>query len=111
MPCGQTINSDLYVQNLKTLQKHLKRVWPTETWLQSYCNMTMRECEVITKFRLLFPTHHIPQILLPQTAISLEPSKMPVMGRGLEVITKLLKKWQWVQNSNWHKKGITAHFS
>jgi hypothetical protein len=33
MPCGQTINSDLYIQTLKTLQKHFKTVWPTKTWL------------------------------------------------------------------------------
>jgi hypothetical protein len=26
MPHGQTINSDLYVQTLKTLQKHIRRV-------------------------------------------------------------------------------------
>jgi hypothetical protein len=26
MPCGQTINSDLYIQTLKNLQKHLRRV-------------------------------------------------------------------------------------
>jgi len=49
---------------------------------------------------LFFPTHYTFQILLPQIYISLEPSKMPSLVKGLRLMTRLLKKWLEVQNSN-----------
>jgi hypothetical protein len=41
---------------------------------------------------LFFPTHHTVQILLPQNSTSLEPSKVPSVGKGLGVLMRLLKK-------------------
>jgi hypothetical protein len=55
-----------------------------------------------------FPTHHTAQIVLPQISISLEPSKMPCVGKGLGVITSSLKKWLQVQISVCYKKGVDA---
>jgi len=40
MPHSQSINSDLYVQTLKTLQKHFRRVRPHKMLLKISCNMT-----------------------------------------------------------------------
>jgi hypothetical protein len=37
---SQSINSDLYVQTLKTLQKHFRRVQPHKTLLKFSFNMT-----------------------------------------------------------------------
>jgi hypothetical protein len=40
MPHSQTINSDLYVQTLKTLQKHFRRVQPYKMLLKFSFNIT-----------------------------------------------------------------------
>jgi hypothetical protein len=81
--------------------------------LKSSFNMTMHGNTHILKHMkqsqnldgLFFPTHHTAHILLPQIFTSLEPSRMPSVGEHLGVMTRLLKKWLRVQNSNWHKKG------
>jgi hypothetical protein len=44
-------------------------------------------------------------IVLPQISTSLEASEMPSVGKGLGVVTRLLKKWLRVQNSRCYKKG------
>jgi len=56
----------------------------------------------------LFPTNYTFQILLPQIYISLELSRMPSLGKGLRLMTRLLKNWLQVQNSNWCKKETHA---
>jgi hypothetical protein len=43
------------------------------------------------------------QILLPQISTSLEHSKMPSVRKSSGVMTRLLKKWHRVQNSNSYK--------
>jgi hypothetical protein len=57
---------------------------------------------------LFFPTHPTAQIFHPQISTSLEPSKMPSVGKGLGMMVRLLKKWLRVQYSNWYKTGIHA---
>jgi hypothetical protein len=39
---------------------------------------------------LFFPTHHTAKILLPLNFISLEPTKMPSVRKGLGMMTRLL---------------------
>jgi hypothetical protein len=100
MPCGQTTNSDPYIQTSKTLQKHFTRVQPHKNVariLLQHKSTTTNKFEKNRKQSQnsdgLFCTHHhTPQILLPQISTSLEPSKMPSVGKGLGVMTTLLKK-------------------
>jgi hypothetical protein len=96
MPHVQIINSDLYFQTLKNLQKHLRRVRPhkivAEILQHTTTHTSLKTQEAIKKLRLFFPTRSTAQILLPQISTSLEPSKMSSMGKGLGVMVRLLKK-------------------
>jgi hypothetical protein len=111
MPHGQTINWDLYIQTLKTLQKHFGRVRPhkyvAEILLQhenAQRHTSLKTQEAITK---------LGQIVLPHPPYcpDLAPSEMPPVDKGLGVIMWLLKKWLRVQNLNWYKNRIGARFS
>jgi hypothetical protein len=53
---------------------------------------------------MFFPTYHTAQILLPQISTSLEPSKMPFVGKGLGLMTRLFKKCR----SGWKYKIQTG---
>lgn len=119
MPHSQIINSALYVQTLKTLQKHFRRAWPHKMQLKFSFNMTTHDHTHAWKQRkqshtsngLFLPSDHRPQILLPEISTSLEPSKTPTCGKGLgsdDKVTEEVKKWLWIQNSNWYKKRIDA---
>jgi len=99
MPRGQTNNSNLYIQTFKTSQKHFRSsISPKWCWNP----LSTRQPTTTHKFEsrkqsqnsdeLFFPTHHTAQILLPQNYTSLEPVKMSSVGRGVVVMTWLLKK-------------------
>jgi hypothetical protein len=100
MPCGQSINSDLYIQTFEALQKHFRRVSPHKNVAEilqqdSARSHTFENTETITELgRTVSPTHHRAQMLLPTISTSFNPSKMPSMGKYLEVMKKLLKKRQ-----------------
>jgi len=116
MPRGETINSGLYIPTLKILQKRFRMVGPHRNvvmFLQlqrTQTHTSLKTREAIAKLGLSF-THHTAQILLLQMSTSLQPSKMPSVGKRLKGMTKLLKTLLRVQNLNWHKKGIDAPFS
>ena len=95
MPHGQGSNSEQYIKILKTLQKSLPEVRPhkkvADTFLQNGHAQVPKNRKQSQKSKgQFFPIHHIAQILVVQ--ISLEDSKMPCVGRGLGVMTRLLKK-------------------
>jgi len=79
MPCGQSINSDLYTQTFKALQKHFRRVSPHKNVAEilqqdSAWSHTFENTEAITELgRTVSPTHHSAQMLLPMISTSLEP--------------------------------------
>jgi hypothetical protein len=87
--------------------------------LKSSFDMTMHNHTQVSKHRkqsensdgLLFPTNPTAQILLPQISTSMEPSKMTSVGKGLGAMTRLLKKWLQVQDSDWYKTGIHGFVS
>jgi len=101
MPCGQSINSDLYIQTFEALQKYFRRISPHKNFAEifqqdSACSHTFENIEAITELgRTVSPIHHSVQMLLPVISTSLEPSKMPSMGKHLEVMKRLLKKWRY----------------
>ena len=101
MPRPQTINSDLYVQTFKNLQKRFRRVLPhtsvTEVLLQhdnarprphththarahththTHTHTSAGAFETQEEIKSL-PTQLTAHIVLPQIYTSLEPSKMP----------------------------------
>jgi len=118
IPRGQTINSDLHIPTLKTLQKRFRMVGPLRNVAVMFLQLqrtrphtSLKTREAIAKLGLSFFSHHTAQILLLQMSTSLQPSKMPSVGKRLREMTKLLKTWLRVQNSNWHKKEIDAPVS
>ena len=70
--------------------------------LKSFFNTTTHDRTQVWKHRqesqnldgLFFPTYYTSQILLRQIATTLEPSKMPSVGKGLGLVTRLNKKWR-----------------
>jgi hypothetical protein len=95
MPCSQTINLDLYIQILKTLQKHFRRVWPhknvAEILLQ-HDNVpqhtSFKTRGAITKLRWTVVPH-------PPSSPGLSPSAfhlLQALTRCLGVMRRLLKQ-------------------
>jgi histone-lysine N-methyltransferase SETMAR len=119
MPRGQTINSDLYIQTLKNLQKRLRRVRPhknvAEILLQhdnARSHTSVKTQEAITKLGWTVLPH---QPYRPDIA----PSDFHLFGALKDAIsgkrfgsdyevTEKVKKWLRVQDSDWHKMGIHA---
>jgi len=101
IPCGQSINSDLYIQTFEALQKHFRRVSPHKNVAEllqqdSAWSHTFENTAAITELGwTASPTNYSAQMLLPTISTSLEPSKMPSMSKHLELMKKLLKKWQY----------------
>jgi hypothetical protein len=58
---------------------------------------------------LFFPTHHASHNLCPQISTPLRYSKIPNVGKCFGGMTRLLKKWLRVKNSNWYNNGDTWH--
>ena len=85
--------------------------WNTPSAQQSTITHKFQNAGRSQKTWVFFPTHHTAHILLPQIITSLELSKMPPARKGLGMLTRLLKKWLLVQDSNWYKEGIDALFS
>jgi hypothetical protein len=89
------INTDLYIQTLKNLQKLLRRVRPQKKFAKILLQLdNVRPHTQVWK--------HTAQILLRQNSTSLETTKMLSVGKGLGVKTRLLKKWLRVQDSDWY---------
>jgi histone-lysine N-methyltransferase SETMAR len=111
MPCVQTINSDLYIQTLKTLQKHFSRVQPyknvAEILLQ--CNAqpytSLKIKEATLKFGWTVLPH--PPDLAPSDFHLFGALKNAICGRRFGNDDKVTEdvKWLQVQNSNWYNKG------
>jgi hypothetical protein len=99
MPRCQPINSNLYIQITKTLEKQFSKVQLHKNVVE-ILNMTMHGHTKVSKQRkqsqsldgLFLPTHHTAQILLSQISTSLKPSTIPSVGKCLEVMTRLLTK-------------------
>lgn len=99
IPHGQIINSDLYIQNLKSCKSISGEFNLTKMLLKSSFNVTMHNHTQVLKCRkqsqnldgLFLPTHHTTQILLLQICASLASSKTPPL-EGLAVRTRLFKK-------------------
>jgi hypothetical protein len=93
MPRGQTITLDLYTQIPKTVQNCFSRVRHyknnAEIFLRNKYENIGSNHKTDGRF---FATHHTAQILHPRISTSLEPSKIPSVGKGLGVKTRLLKK-------------------
>jgi histone-lysine N-methyltransferase SETMAR len=119
MPRGQTINSDLYIQTLKKLQKHLRRVQPHknvfEILLQhnnAQPHTSLKTQEAITKLGWTVLPHapYIPD-LAPSDFHLFEALKDAIRGKRFgsdDKVTEEEKKWLRVQDSDWHKTGIHA---
>ena len=95
MPHGQGSNSEQYIKTLKHLQKRFTEVRPhknvADILLQNGHTQVAKNRKQSQKSKgQFFPIHHTAQILLVH--ISLEASKMPCVGRGLGVMTRLMKK-------------------
>jgi len=115
MARGQIINSGMYTKTLETLKKNFRKFRPYKYCWKSPSTRRRRPTQflkiqgAIKKSDILFsPTHHACHIFLPQVSASLEPSKMPFLGKCFEGMTKLLKKWLQIRNSKRHKKSIDA---
>lgn len=112
MPCGQSINSDFHIQTFQALQKHFRRVSSHKNVAEilqqdSAWSHTFENTKAITELGwTVSPTHHSAQMLLPTISTSLEPSKMSSMGKSLEVMKRLLKKWQYKIQTGTRRKQM-----
>jgi histone-lysine N-methyltransferase SETMAR len=113
MPCGQTINSDLYIQTLKKFQKRLRRVQPhknvAEILLQhnnARPHTSLKTQVAITKLGWTVLPH-------PPYIPDLAPSGFHLFGALKDAIRRKRfgsddkvieeeKKWLRVQDSDWH---------
>ena len=120
MPHGQTINSDLYIQTLKKLQKRFRRVRPhkdvAEILLQhdnARPHVSLKTQEAITKLGWAVLPH-------PPYSPDLAPSDFHLFGAlkdnirrkrfGTdEEVVEEVKKWLRDQHSNWYKGGRAVH--
>jgi transposase len=114
MPRGQNINSDLYIQTLKNLQKRLRRVRPhknvAEILLQhdnARPHPSLKTREAITKLGWTVLTHppYSPDFHL------FGALKVAIRGKRFgsdDEFIEGVKKWLQVQNSDWYNTGIHA---
>jgi hypothetical protein len=90
MPHSQTINSDLYIQTFKILQKHFRRLQPQKMSLRFlFCATTHDHTQAYkqtTKILdgLFFPTDNIVRISLLQIFTSLGYSNVPPRRKSWE---------------------------
>lgn len=116
-PHSQTINSDLYVQTLKTLQKHFRSVWPYKMLPKFSFNTTtydhtiLKTQEAITNIKWTVLPHPPYYPDLASWDFHLYGAlKIANCGQGLgsvDQITEEVKKWS-VQNLNWDNKRTDA---
>ena len=117
MPHSQTINSDLYVQTLKTLKKHFRMVQPHKMFLKFSFNMTTYDH---TSLKIQEAITNLKWTVLPHTPYSPDLASWDFhlfgalnganCGQRLgsaDQVTEEVKKWR-VQNLNWDKKRIDA---